>query len=146
MENPDLPIGVAEMCTNEIIEQIKIILSTPYIFKQFSKILRGFDLLQEFEVENPLSLDIPDRRFMMQQIEKVADMISEPYFCYTCHMGIKDRKGVLYHMLSQHESDIDGQELVDQKNASKERAKEEGRNEVAVHHRDCNSCDCTCLL
>jgi len=127
-------------------EQIKIILATPYIFKQFSKILRGFELLQEFEVEDPLSLDIPDRRFMLQQIEKVADMINAPFFCYSCHMGIKEKKGVLYHMLSQHEADIDGQELVDQINSSKERAKEEGRNEVAVHHRGCDSCDCTCLL
>ena len=146
MENPDLPIGVAEKCKAEIIEQIKVILSTPYIFKQFSKILRGYDILQEFEVENPLSLDIPDRRFMLQQIEKVADMINDPYFCYSCHMGIKERKGVLYHMLSQHKSDIDGEELVAKNNAAKERAKEEGRNEVAVHHLGCDQCECTCLL
>jgi len=131
MANRDLPIGVAEKCKKEILEQIKIIVATPYILKQFSKILRGFEILHELAVEDPLSPDIHDRRFMIQQIEKVADMISEPYFCYSCHIGIKHSKEVLFHMITHHKSDIDVQELVGQE---------------AIDNLSCDRCECACLL
>ena len=134
--------GFVEKCKIELLKSINDILGTPYIIKQFQKILRGYNEININEVENPLDLQIPEKLFMMSNIEKIGDMFDAPFMCYSCHLPLKCKKGALHHMLAFHEADIDGQELKDEIKAAEERHKEMGRNEVLNHHRLCPDCGC----
>jgi len=140
MDNPDLTNNVIVKCKAEIRNQLMIIIHDLYIFKQFSKLLRCEQ--DTNAIEDPLLRTVPDYKFIQILLEKVSDIISSDYFCFTCHIPIRCKKGALWHLKSKHEGDIDGQELIDRRNATKQRAIEK----IVNHHEGCTDCNCTHIV